>query len=41
LLPDFIDIHVCATVHAFVNKDDMDTGQNIHEQFVKRAGNVL
>ena len=39
MFPDLIDI--CAPEHAFVIKDDIGTHQNIHEQFVKRAANVL
>ena len=39
MFPDLIDI--CASAHAFVLKDDMGTRQHIHEQFSKRAANVL
>ena len=39
MFPDLIDI--CASAHAFVIKNDMGTRQHIHEQFSKRAANVL
>lgn len=39
MFPDLIDI--CAPAHAFAIKDDMGTRQNIHEQFAKRAANVI
>ena len=39
MFPDLIDI--CAPAHAFVIKDDLGTRQNIHEQFAKRAANVI
>lgn len=39
MFPDLIDM--CTPAHAFVIKDDMGTCQNIHEQFVKRAANVI
>ena len=39
MFPDLIDI--CAPAHAFVINDDLGTRQNIHEQFAKRAANVI
>jgi len=39
MFPDLIDM--CTPAHAFVIKDDMGTRQNVHEQFAKRAANVL
>lgn len=39
MFPDLSDIY--APAHTFVIKDDMGTCQNIHEQFAKRAANVL